>query len=75
MFATENLIKWINNSEDITMLLPYLSVYMGHTDIRHTLYYIHLLPEHLRKAAKIDCDLLNQSIRNGAMIYEQTKNK
>lgn len=35
-------------------LLPYLSAYMGHAELTSTLYYIHLLPEKLRKANGID---------------------
>lgn len=54
MFATQNIINWINNDEDINLLFPYLRVYMGHSKLDYTLYYIHLLPEHLRKKAAID---------------------
>ena len=39
-------------------LLPYLSAYMGHSELTSTLYYIHLLPEKLRKSKGIDWDKL-----------------
>lgn len=54
MFASRTIMKWIDDSQDVMALLPYLSVYMGHTDIEATLYYVHLLPERLKKSAGID---------------------
>ena len=41
-FATYTMMNWIDEEKDIMTLLPYLSAYMGHTDIKHTLYYVHL---------------------------------
>lgn len=35
-------------------LLTYLGTYMGHSEFRDTLYYVHLSPERLRKSAGID---------------------
>ena len=58
-FATYTMMNWIDEEKDIMTLLPYLSAYMGHTDIKHTLYYVHLLPERLRKSAGIDWDKLD----------------
>ena len=40
-------------------LLPYLSAYMGHSELTSTLYYVHLLPDNLRRAAHIDWDYLS----------------
>lgn len=53
-FATRTLMRWLDESRDIMAMLPYLSTYMGHTCFSHTLYYVHLLPERLRKSAGID---------------------
>lgn len=53
-FATGILMKWIDGKQDVMSLLPYLSAYMGHVDVRDTLYYVHLLPERLQKTAGID---------------------
>jgi Site-specific recombinase XerD len=53
-FATRNLMKWIDRKLDAMTLLPFLSMYMGHSDISSTLYYVHLLPERIRKSAGID---------------------
>lgn len=58
-FASRNITRWINDGKDVMELLPYLSVYMGHSELTSTLYYIHLLPENLRRAANIDWDLLS----------------
>jgi integrase/recombinase XerD len=44
-FVSRNLMRWIDNGNDITALLPFLSTYMGHSEIKSTLYYGHLLPE------------------------------
>lgn len=53
-FATRTLMRWSDESRDVMAMLPYLSTYMGHTCFSHTLYYVHLLPERLRKSAGID---------------------
>jgi integrase len=53
-FATRTLMRWSDESRDIMAMLPYLSTYMGHTCFSHTLYYVHLLPERLRKSVGID---------------------
>lgn len=34
--------------KDAMELLPYLSAYMGHSELASMLYYIHMLPEKLR---------------------------
>lgn len=53
-FATRNLIRWIDNGLDINNLLPYLSTYMGHSELHSTFYYIHLLPDRIRHSAGVD---------------------
>lgn len=53
-FATRTLMRWTDENRDIMGMLPYLSTYMGHTCYSHTLYYVHLLPERLRKSSSID---------------------
>lgn len=54
VFATRNMMRWVDESNDVMVLLPYLSTYMGHAEFTSTLYYIHLLPERLRKSAGVD---------------------
>lgn len=60
LFASRTIMKWIDNKQDVMKLLPYLSVYMGHSDIKYTMYYVHLLPERLKKTSGIDWTIFNQ---------------
>ena len=46
-FATHKIIQWMNEGKNVTNLLPYLSIYMGHDSLEYTAYYIHLVPSHL----------------------------
>lgn len=41
-FSVHCLKKWVLNKEDLTNLLPYLSVYLGHVDLRGTQHYLRL---------------------------------
>jgi len=61
-FATTTLNRWLEQGRDINSRLPYLQSFMGHTSLSSTMYYIHLLPEHLVKSAKIDWDKMNKVI-------------
>lgn len=63
-FATRNLIRWTDEGLDIMVMLPYLSAYMGHSHFYDTLYYVHLLPERLRRSNRIDWVFLDS-------IYEE----
>lgn len=58
-FASRNIIRWLDSGRDVMELLPYLSAYMGHSELTSTLYYIHLLPEKLRKSKGINWDQLS----------------
>lgn len=44
-FAYTNLNRWLKEGKDINTMLPYLMKYMGHSEIEHTLYYFHLVPD------------------------------
>ncbi|MGL5437760.1 MAG: tyrosine-type recombinase/integrase [Lachnospiraceae bacterium] len=46
-FATHVIKKWIYEGTNVSAMLPYLSGYMGHSSLKATAYYIHLVPEHL----------------------------
>jgi integrase len=41
-FSVHCLKKWVLGKEDITNLLPYLSAYLGHVDLRGTQHYLRL---------------------------------
>jgi integrase/recombinase XerD len=41
-FAVANLRRWAAAGADLSVMLPYLACYMGHTDLRGTQYYLRL---------------------------------
>ncbi|MBT2738089.1 tyrosine-type recombinase/integrase [Bacillus sp. ISL-7] len=41
-FSVHCLKRWVLKGEDLTNLLPYLSTYLGHTDLRGTQHYLRL---------------------------------
>ena len=41
-FAVQNLRRWAADGSDLVVMLPYLSAYLGHTDLRGTQYYLQL---------------------------------
>jgi integrase len=41
-FAVQNLRRWAADGADLQAMLPYLSAYMGHADLRGTQYYLQL---------------------------------
>ena len=44
-FAWANINKWAREGADVNAMLPYLMRYMGHSHVRHTLYYFHFVPD------------------------------
>lgn len=58
-FATQRIVRWMNEGKNVMNLLPYLSTYMGHDSLEYTAYYIHLVPEHLTSSGltKWNCNL------------------
>lgn len=48
-FATQTLMRWVEEEKNLDAMIPYLSAYMGHEDFSSTYYYIHLLPERLAR--------------------------
>jgi integrase len=46
-FATQTIMRWVEEKRDFNKWLPYLSTYMGHETFKSTFYYVHLLPERL----------------------------
>jgi len=59
-YATAVFMRWLDEKEDLYALLPYLSAYMGHAQLEDTAYYIHLLPEKLRRTSSIDWERFEQ---------------
>lgn len=48
-YATETLMRWLEEGRDLDAWIPYLSAYMGHASFSATYYYLHLLPERLAR--------------------------
>ena len=53
-FATHRLYQWLNEGCDINAMFPYLSAYMGHSQLTDTYYYIHLVPGQFKAMSGID---------------------
>ena len=69
-FASRSILRWVESGKDVTEMLTYLSAYMGHAEITSTLYYVHLLPHNLRKAVKVDWNLLASVYEDGGDLHE-----
>ena len=48
-FASQILMRWLEEGRNLDAMIPYLSAYMGHESFSDTYYYIHLLPERLAR--------------------------
>ncbi|MGI8311802.1 tyrosine-type recombinase/integrase [Saccharopolyspora hattusasensis] len=51
-FAVSTLLDWYRRGEDVAALLPTLSTYLGHTDPKHTFWYLSAAPELLALAGQ-----------------------
>ena len=51
-FSVSSLLDWYRNGDDVQAMLPRLSTYLGHTDPRHTFWYLSAAPELLALAAE-----------------------
>jgi len=50
-FAVTCMLGWYRDGADVTAMLPRLSTYLGHTDPKHTYWYLSAAPELLALAA------------------------
>jgi len=66
-YATETLMRWLDEGKELEAWIPYLSAYMGHASFSATYYYLHLLPE---RVARIDYMRSNHIIPE-AIDYEE----
>jgi integrase len=46
-FATQTLMRWVEEGKELSAWIPYLCAYMGHVTFSSTFYYVHLLPGRL----------------------------
>ncbi|GLR69081.1 putative integrase/recombinase y4rB [Acidocella aquatica] len=49
-FAMQTLMRWYDNGQDIERLLPVLSAYLGHVEVRDTYWYLSGFPQLLAAA-------------------------
>ena len=40
-----NMNRWLREGRNVNVMLPYLMRYMGHSDVKNTLYYFHPVPD------------------------------
>jgi len=52
-FAVQNLRRWAAEGSDLAVMLPYLSAYMGHSDLRGTQYYLQLTADAYPQVAEM----------------------
>lgn len=52
-FAVKRLNLWVQEGKDLQAYLPYLSMYMGHSDLSETDYYLRLVPEFFPVMSKL----------------------
>ena len=50
-FAVHRLTEWYRKGADVQRLLPYLSTYLGHSELAYTQVYLPMTPELLHEAA------------------------
>src|SRR5215475_1614194 len=57
-FAVNRLRQWYETGADVRVLLPNLSVYLGHVDLANSFWYLSATPELLGAAAQLfeNCD-------------------
>jgi len=71
-FAVKCLKKWVLAGNDLTVMLPYLSAYMGHSDFRATQYYLRLTsdlyPDIVRR---FDAEFA-YVIPEGELVYDES---
>ena len=67
-FSVHCLKRWVLKGEDLTNLLPYLSVYLGHEDLRGTQRYLRLTadlyPSIIESVEKNYSDLIPEATKN-----------
>ena len=51
-FAVQVLLAWYRSGQNVEVLLPGLSTYLGHTRVRYTYWYLSACPELMGQAAR-----------------------
>jgi len=67
-FAVQNLRRWAADGTDLAVMLPYLSAYMGHADLRGTQYYLQLTADTYPEVAAMTQARFGYVIPNAAAL-------
>jgi integrase/recombinase XerD len=60
---------WVQEGKDLNAWLPYLSMYLGHTHLKETDYYLHFVPESFplfREKTREKCEQLIPEVNHEA---------
>ena len=67
-FVYANMNRWLREGKDADVMLPYLMRYLGHSDVKNTLSYFHLVPD-------VYGTLINKSSHSEGLIPEVDNEK
>ena len=71
-FAVKCLKKWVLAGNELTVMLPYLSAYMGHSDFRATQYYLRLTSDlYPDIVQRVEAEF-GYVIPEGGIIYDES---
>lgn len=71
-FAVKCLKNWVLAGNDLTVMLPYLSAYMGHSDFRATQYYLRLTSDlYPDIVQRVEAEF-GYVIPEGGIIYDES---
>lgn len=71
-FAVKCLKNWVLSGNDLTVMLPYLSAYMGHSDFRATQYYLRLTSDLYPEIVQRFETEFGDVIPEGGFIYDES---
>ena len=70
-FAVKCLKKWVLAGNDLTVMVPYLSAYMGHSNFRATQYYLRLTSDlYPEIVQRVEAEF-GYVIPEGGIIYDE----
>jgi integrase len=70
-FAVKCLKNWVVSGNDLTVMLPYLSAYMGHADFRATQYYLRLTADLYPEIVRRFETEFGYVIPEGGVVYDE----
>ena len=71
-FAVKCLKNWVMGGNDLTVMLPYLATYMGHSDFRATQYYLRLTSDLYPEIVRRTEEVFGYIIPESGVIYDES---